>query len=47
MEPLLSLFASLASALGLTLLLELIFSLFWGLRKKELLLVEAVQQVVW
>lgn len=39
MEPLLSLFASLASALGLTLLLELIFSLFWGLRKKELLLV--------
>lgn len=39
MEPLRSLFGSLGSALALTLLLELLFSLFWGLRKKELLLV--------
>jgi len=39
MYDLLPLFGALASALVLTLSLELMFSLFWGLRKKELLLV--------
>ena len=34
-----SLFLSMATALGLTLILELTFALVWGLRKKELLLV--------
>lgn len=34
-----TLLLSMACALGLTLVLELGFSLFWGLRKRELLLV--------
>ena len=39
MYDLLPLFGTLAVALALTLSLELVFSLFWGLRKKELLLI--------